>query len=99
MINVLFCLIIVVVAIGIGIKEQQFIQEYQTKECNIIEQAIAILKLYKEEKSDRNIIDLEAKPGIIKWLSQHLQGESTSQSSFKPKRNRNGDFILLSIYY
>ena len=61
MINVLFCLIIVVVAIGIGIKEQQFIQEYQTKECNIIEQAIAILKLYKEEKSDRNIIDSRSK--------------------------------------
>ena len=96
MINVLFCLIIIVVAVGIGIKEQQFIKEYQTKDCNIIEQAIATLKAYKEANSGRHIIDSEVKPGIIKWLSQHLQGESTLQSSFKPKRNRNGDFILLS---
>lgn len=96
MINVIFCSIIIVVAVAIGIKEQQFIQEYQTKKCNIIEQAVATLKLYKDENSDRYIIDSEVKPGIIKWLSQHLKGESTSQSSFKPEQNRNGDFILLS---
>ena len=97
MINVLFCLIIVAVAIGIGIREQQFIQEYQTQECNIIEQAIAILKTYQEEKRDRYITDSEVKTGIIKWISQHFKGKSTSQASFKPEQNSNGDFILL--YY
>ena len=59
MINVLFCLIIVAVAIYIGIREQKFIQEYRTQECNIIEQAIAILKTYQEEQRDRIISQIQ----------------------------------------
>ena len=56
MINVLFCSVIIVVAVWIGKKEQQFINDYQTKECDLTNRAIAQLTECREE--NRNYIQI-----------------------------------------
>ncbi len=97
MINFLFCLIIVGVAIQIGLKERKFIAEYQNKELQIAKDSInELVDNYNESNHNGFIIRAkEEKTKIVRWLSEHLKGEFKT-SDFKPERNNNGYFILLS---
>jgi hypothetical protein len=91
MLNLIFCLAIVGVAIWIGLKEQKFINDYQKKDFVIVQESINKLKEWRQNQNNDFIQTQE----IIKWLAQYLKGELTS-SGFKPEQDKNGDFILLS---
>ncbi|WP_319418719.1 hypothetical protein [Pleurocapsa sp. FMAR1] len=97
MINFLFCLIIVGVAIWIGLEEKKFVDEYKNKELQIAKSSISELaNNYSQSNHNRFIIKAqEEKTKIVRWLSEHLKGEFRT-SDFQPERNNNGDFILLS---
>jgi hypothetical protein len=93
MINIIFCLAIVGIAIWIGIKETKFTSDYQKKDFVVVQQSINELTEYKLNQNNKFI--QTQKTQIIKWLAQHLKGELTSLA-FKPEQDKNGDFILLS---
>ncbi len=92
-INFIFCLAIVGVATWIGIKERKFISDYQNKDLVVVQESINELTQYKQDQKN-NFIQTETTE-IIRWLAQHLKGESRSLA-FKPEQDRNGDFVLLS---
>jgi hypothetical protein len=96
MVNLIFCLAIVGVAIWIGIQEQKFISDYQKKDFVVVRESINELTEYKRNQKN-NFIQTQKKEAteIIRWLTQHLKGELTSLA-FKPEQDHNGDFILLS---
>lgn len=97
MVNLIFCLAIVGVAIWIGIQEQKFISDYQKKDFVVVRESINELTEYKRNQKN-NFIQTQKKEAteIIRWLTQHLKGELTSLAAFKPEQDHNGDFILLS---
>ena len=95
MINVIFCLTVVVIAIWIGIKEQKFSSDYQNKDFVAVKNSIKELTEYKREQRTNFIQVQKESTEIIRWLAQHLKGESKSLA-FKPEQDKNGDFILLS---
>ena len=94
-INILFCSIIVTVAFGIGIRETISIISYQRKDCQTAKKAIGRLTECQKNNYDYIKIEKKEEKKIIRWLAQHLKGESLP-SAFKPERDKNGDFILLS---
>ena len=94
-VNVLFCLAVVGIAIWIGIKEQKFSSDYQNKDFLIVNNSIKELTEYKREQRNNFIQVQRESTEIIRWLAQHLKGESRSLA-FKPEQDKNLDFILLS---
>lgn len=95
MINTIFCLAVVGIAIWIGIKEQKFSSDYQKKDFVVVDKSIKELTAYKQKQKNNFIQAQKESTEIIRWLAQHLKGESTSLA-FKPEQDNNGDFILLS---
>ena len=93
--NIIFCIIIVVIAVYIGIREQYSVRTYVGKEFKTINQAIALLEEYKTQKEQDFITVSDVQTHILRWLSQHLKGRH-NQSAFQPVLNHNNDFILLS---
>ena len=93
-VNIIFCLIILGVALWIGLKEKKFISDYQKEDYATVKESIANLIQYKRDR--QNITQTQNKKiENIKWLTQHCKGTLYS-SGFKPEQNENGDFILLS---
>ncbi|NJK54486.1 MAG: hypothetical protein HC939_00230 [Pleurocapsa sp. SU_5_0] len=95
MINTIFCLAVVGIAIWIGIKEQKFSSDYQKRDFVVVDKSIKELTAYKQKQKNNFIQAQKESTEIIRWLAQHLKGESTSLA-FKPEQDNNGDFILLS---
>ena len=94
-VNIIFCLIIVGVAVWIGLKEKKFIDDYQNKDYQTAKNAIARLTEYQKNSHEHITIENQEDEAIVRWLTQHLKGESSSLA-FRPERSANGDFILLS---
>ena len=94
-VNIIFCLIIVGVALWIGLKEKKFIGDYQNKDYQTAKNAIARLTECHENSHEHITIENQEDKAIVRWLTQHLKGEFLSLA-FRPERSTNGDFILLS---
>jgi hypothetical protein len=94
-VNVAFCGAVVVIAIWIGVKEQKFSSNYQNKDFLTVKNSIKELTAYKLEQRNNFIQVQKESTEIIRWLAQHLKGESRSLA-FKPEQDKNLDFILLS---
>jgi hypothetical protein len=92
-VNVLFCLFVVVIAIWIGIKEQKFSSDYQKRDFVLINKSIKELTEYKRNQKNNFIQAQKESTEIIRWLAQHFKGESNSLA-FKPEQDKNGDFLV-----
>lgn len=93
MINIIFYLVTFIVVIWFFIKEKKCISDYQRKELLVVQESINELIQYKQDQRN-NFIQAKTSKNI-RWLAQHLKGESKSLA-FKPEQDKNGDFILLS---
>lgn len=94
--SLVFVLGIIGVAIFSWWLETQAINRYKNRDCHAIEKGIDCLENFQAGENQGCILEEKVGKETIGWIKKYLAGEAISRKVFKPKRDKEGRFILLS---